>query len=39
MQDVIIGKYRLTKTENFDAFLSEIGTSHCAKVDTRDFPS
>lgn len=25
MQDVIVGKYRLSKTENFDAFLAEIG--------------
>ncbi len=26
MQDVIVGKYRLSKTENFDAFLAEIGS-------------
>lgn len=25
MQDIIVGKYRLSKSENFDAFLSEIG--------------
>ncbi|KAM3430949.1 hypothetical protein NHJ13734_007514 [Beauveria thailandica] len=28
MQDVIIGKYRLSKTENFDAFLAEIGLGY-----------
>ncbi|OAQ96856.1 hypothetical protein LLEC1_07314 [Akanthomyces lecanii] len=28
MQDVIVGKYRLSKTENFDAFLAEIGLGY-----------
>ncbi|OAA44024.1 cellular retinoic acid binding protein [Beauveria brongniartii RCEF 3172] len=28
MQDFIIGKYRLSKTENFDAFLAEIGLGY-----------
>ncbi|OAA71261.1 cellular retinoic acid binding protein [Cordyceps fumosorosea ARSEF 2679] len=28
MQDVITGRYRLSKTENFDAFLAEIGLGY-----------
>ncbi|KAJ6787009.1 hypothetical protein PWT90_07434 [Aphanocladium album] len=28
MQDIIVGKYRLSKTENFDAFLAEIGLGY-----------
>ncbi|ATY62148.1 cellular retinoic acid binding [Cordyceps militaris] len=32
MQDVISGKYRLSKTENFDAFLSEIGLGYIKRM-------
>ncbi|KAJ2965693.1 hypothetical protein NQ176_g10492 [Zarea fungicola] len=28
MQDIVVGKYRLSKSENFDNFLSEIGLGY-----------